>query len=129
MTDPQNPTFRRSGESFSLTWDGRVLEVRISGPTLGQREVPEVNSAVTEAFDAVGTNLRHLVFDVSGVQGMSSMGLGFCIAFRNEAARRGADCLVVGIGGDLLDLFRLTKIDSLFRICRTDADLRKSLQG
>ena len=80
-------------------------------------------------FDAAGANLRHLVFDMTGVQGMSSMGLGFCIAFRNEAARRGADCLVIGIGEDLLDLFRLTKIDSLFRICRTDADLRKALEG
>lgn len=129
MTDPQTSTFRRSGKSFGLAWDGRVLEVRIAGPTLGQSEVAEVNSAVTEAFDAAGANLRHLVFDMTGVQGMSSMGLGFCIAFRNEAARRGADCLVIGIGADLLDLFRLTKIDSLFRICRTDADLRKALEG
>jgi anti-anti-sigma factor len=129
MTDPQASTFRRSGKSFGLAWDGRVLEVRIAGPTLGQSEVAEVNSAVTEAFDAAGANLRHLVFDMTGVQGMSSMGLGFCIAFRNEAARRGADCLVIGIGEDLLDLFRLTKIDSLFRICRTDADLRKALEG
>jgi anti-anti-sigma factor len=127
MTDPKTSTFRRSGESFELAWDGRVLEVRIAGPTLGQREVPEVNAAVTEAFDMAGSGLRHLVFDVTGVQGMSSMGLGFCIAFRNEAARRGGDCLVIGIGEDLLDLFRLTKIDSLFRICRTDAELRKAL--
>lgn len=111
MTDPQASTFRRSGKSFGLAWDGRALEVRIAGPTLGQSEVAEVNSAVTEAFDAAGANLRHLVFDMTGVQGMSSMGLGFCIAFRNEAARRGADCLVIGIGEDLLDLFRLTKID------------------
>lgn len=129
MTDSPSSTFKRSGTGFELAWDGRVLRVAILGPGLGQREVPALNAAVGEAFEVAGNRLRHLVFDLTGVQGMSSMGLGFCIAFRNEAARRGADCLVAGMGEDLLDLFRLTKIDALFRICRTDAELRKALEG
>ncbi len=84
-----------------------------------------MSGLMEEMLQAAGEGLRHVVFDLSGVSMMSSMGLGFCIASRNEAVRRGADCVLLGVGDELLDLLRLMKLDPLFRICGTESELAR----
>ncbi len=83
-----------------------MVRIRFAGPTVGQTEVPAINDAISEVFTAAGDGLRVLVLDLEQVEAISSMGLGLCIATRHEAA-----------------LFRLMKIDRMFRHCPTEREL------
>jgi anti-anti-sigma factor len=108
-------------------WDGSVLTVRLVGPSVGQRESPIVGADLTAMLAESGERLRHLVFDLTDVTFMSSMGLGVLIAARNECARRKVQPLLTGLRPDLLKVFAMMKLDKMFRICAGEAELRKAL--
>lgn len=120
---------RRSLAVADLSWDGRVLRVVLRGASFGPREVPELNEHMAEFLVTAGGDLRHLVIDVRPVRFMSSMGLGFCIASRNEASRRGASAHMLGAATELLDLFRLMKLDTMFHFHRGEDELAKRLSA
>lgn len=110
-----------------LLWDGSMLRVRLVGPSVGQRESPLISEEINEFLAAAGDRLKFLVLDLSGVTFMSSMGLGVCIAARNEAARRKAQSLLTGLRPELQKVFKMMKIDQMYRICPAEADLRKAM--
>ena len=66
-----------------------------------------------------------LVLDLSTVSFMASMGLGMCIACRNQAAAVGATPLLFGLNKDLQALMAMMKIEKLFRIIKTQAELQQ----
>lgn len=106
-----------------------MVRIRFAGPTVGQTEVPAINDAISEILAAAGDGLQLLVLDLEQVEAISSMGLGLCIATRHEAARRKAPSVLLRVRDELLDLFRLMKIDRMFRHCRSDRDLEELLGG
>jgi len=126
---PKDLPLRRSLAVAELSWDGRVLRVGLLGASFGPREVPELNEHMAEFLVTAGGDLRHLVIDVRPVRFMSSMGLGFCIASRNEASRRGASAHMLGAATELLDLFRLMKLDTMFHFHRGEDELAKRLSA
>lgn len=123
---PSQPLEKRTTLA-DLLWDGSMLRVRFAGPSVGQREAPLIGDDLNEFLAAAGDRLRFMVLDLSGVTFMSSMGLGVCIAARNEAARRKAAALLTGLRPELQKVFKMMKIDQMYRICPTEADLRKAM--
>gem|GEM_PF-230588 len=126
QASPDRPLIR-STPFAEVAWDGRMVRIRFSGPTVGQTEVPAINDAISEVLSAAGDGLRLLVLDLEQVEAISSMGLGLCIATRHEAARRKAPSVLFRVRDDLLDLFRLMKIDRMFRHCPTERELAEML--
>lgn len=104
-----------------------ILLVKPTGPVIGQRESRIIAGQVDEGFKRAGTGLRGLVFDLSDIHMMCSMGLGVCLDARGRAASMKARCLVYGISEQLGELFRTLKLTRLFIVVQSPEELRKAL--
>lgn len=105
----------------------RVVRAAISGPRLGERESQIVTREIHAAIDVAGWRMKHLVLDLTDVRTMSSLGLGMCIDVRNAAGKRGAETIVIGLGKELADLFRLMKVDRLYVFVSSEEELQQRL--
>ena len=105
-----------------------VLRIKPAGPNVGQREAPIIDKDVKPLLAAAGEHLKGLVLDLSDVTFMSSMGLGTCIALRNEANAVGAKIALVGLRPELESLFKMMRIHKLFQIQKNQAAMDKWLR-
>ncbi len=101
--------------------NGHVL-VRIDAPAVNQREAQAILMHVLPGIVAPGRG-RCFVIDLSGVQVLASMGLGMCVEIRNRTSDAGYKPVVVGLNSHLADLFSLMRVDRLFTIAATRAQL------
>ena len=60
---------------------------------------------------------------------MSSMGLGMCIAFRNQAHNLGAKSVLFGASAELLKLLAMMKIEKLYHIAKSEDELKAVLSN
>lgn len=128
-TDDARPcrSFTTDSSFVKLACAGGVLVARLAGPSIGQREATIISRELSTALDTAGDRLRALVLDMRNVQMMASMGLGMCIDARNRASRGGAMTVVYGLCPELAQLFRVMKVDRLYRIARNEAELSRVL--
>lgn len=118
MTTPQPVTISER--------NGHVV-VTVMTATIGPRESVDI---VTAAADAIASGNRRgkcMVIDLSRVSLLPSMGLGTCIDLHNRAADRGMQSVVFGLNSHLSELFRLMRVDRLFRIAASAAELERML--
>jgi anti-anti-sigma factor len=108
--------------------DENILRVKPVGPNVGQREGPIIDKDVKPLLAAAGTSLRALVLDLHDVTFMSSMGLGTCIALRNEANAHGARTALVGLCPELEKLFEMMRIHKLYEVQKSNEDLASWLE-
>jgi anti-anti-sigma factor len=106
-----------------------VLRVALEGPSIGQDEAPKISRVVLEQMDAFGAILRFLVLDFSRVGFINSMGLGMCIDLKKQADKLNAHTVLYGMNAHLDGMVKFVKVQSLFEIAPTEADLDKILQG
>lgn len=59
------------------------------------------------------------IFDISGVPYMDSAGLGVLMNSHVSASRRGAKVVVAGASPRILDLFKITRVDSVLAMTPT----------
>lgn len=103
------------------------LIVAVMTSTIGPRESVEI---VAAAADAIGNGDRRgkcMVIDLSRVSLLPSIGLGTCIDLHNRALDRGMHSVIFGLNGHLSDLFKLMRVDRLFRTASTAAELERML--
>jgi anti-anti-sigma factor len=60
-----------------------------------------------------------IIFDISGVPYMDSAGLGVLVNCHVSASRRDGKVVVVGASNRILDLFKITRVDSVFTMAPT----------
>lgn len=106
---------------------GDVLTIRPAGPRLGEREAGIIAAEIEVAIDRIKGRLRAIVLDLSDVHVMSSFGLGLCIGLRNSAKQAKASAVLVGLSGDLAELFKLMKVDRLYKIAGSRDELTRAL--
>lgn len=104
---------------------GSVLYVKLVGPSIGQREVGIITDQVSPEIARLGAAMKHLVIETSQVTFMNSMGLGMLINFRNLANKAGAKTVIMGMNGELLNLFKMVKVDRLYTMVKDQAELTK----
>jgi len=104
-----------------------VMVLRFTGPKLGQRESGIVADECRRAIAGHGTDLRHVVIDLSDIRSMASLGLGLCIELRNAAHNQHVSCILFGLGPELRELFRLMKIDRLFTVADSADGLARAV--
>jgi anti-anti-sigma factor len=128
-TDHTHPgvSFTAESQFLKLAYGDGVLVARLAGPSIGTREASIISRELNRALDTAGGGLRALVLDMRGVQMMASMGLGMCIDARNRAGRGGASTVVYGLCPELGQLFRMMKVDRLYRIAHNEAELSRAL--
>lgn len=108
-----------------ISWDNTVVTIKPTGPNVGQRETPIIQEDIAPYLKL--KTAKFLVLDLSGVAFMSSMGLSMCIGARNAAATAGAQPILYGLNKDLKSLMAMMKMDKLYKVVDTQADLNKLL--
>lgn len=101
-----------------------ILTVGLIGPSIGQREVPIITEMVGPAIQQTSP-LRFVVFNMSPITFVNSMGLGMFIELRNRAHKVGAKVALLGMNEQLTGLFKMVKVDRLFAIVKDEAELAK----
>ncbi|MFO0783550.1 MAG: STAS domain-containing protein [Phycisphaerales bacterium] len=119
------PPNRKKTPLVEIAWDGPVVMIKPSGPNIGQRETPIIQEDINPYLKL--KTIKFMVLDLSGVAFMSSMGLSMCIAARNAAATAGAQPVLYGLNKDLRSLMAMMKMDKLYKVIDTQADLDKVL--
>lgn len=114
--------------SSSLLIDVRpdALIVRLPGPALERADAPSLVAEIGRAIDAAN-GPGQFVLDLGRVNRLSGLGLGVCVELHRRAKARGMACAAFGLNAHLRDLFRMMRIDRLYRIVFTEAEL--GLQG
>lgn len=119
---------QHSSSLVTITRSGGTLLVKPTGPSVGQREAPIIQEEVKPYVESMGKDLDHLVLDMSTTTFMSSMGLGMCIALRNNASAAKADAILFGLSKELLGLMSMMKIEKLYKIAKDQKHLDKLLK-
>jgi len=116
----------QSGARFvSIQTNGDVMNCRAAGPSIGAREAEVISADLCSAIDGHPGKLKAVVFDLSEIEFMNSMGLGMCIQVRNTAHAKGAKTGLVGLNAELAGLFDMMKIAKLFTIVKNEKQLAK----
>jgi anti-sigma B factor antagonist len=77
--------------------------------------VEKMGASLKELVDAArGTPL---VFDFSRVSHLSSAALGLLIGLERRVIPNGGRMILAGLSDDLLEIFRITRLDGVFDIC------------
>lgn len=90
-----------------LERDGTVVRV-IPVPGLVASAAEELRVPLREAVEAGATEV---VFDLTGVDDVDSMGIGLLLATHNTVAPRGGRVRVVGVHPEIAKLFRTMRLD------------------
>jgi anti-anti-sigma regulatory factor len=120
-------SFTRPTAFVTLSYKGGILTAVMKGPSIGEREASVIAAELGRTLNEVGARLRVLVLDLRDVQVMTSMGLGMCIDARNSAALTGAETVAYGLCRKLAELFRMMKVDRLYRMAGTEVELSSLL--
>jgi len=119
------PPNRKKTPLAEVAWDGPIVQIKFAGPNIGQRETPIIQEDIGPYLKL--KTIKFLVMDLTSVSFMSSMGLSMFIGARNSAAAAGAQPVLFGLNKDLKSLMAMMKMDKLFKVVDTQADLAKLL--
>ena len=98
-------------ESYAGRSEGTRI-VRVTGPVL-------LSNFFSLKSELEGNHTPVTVLDLSGVEYMDSAGMGAIINYYVAAQRRGNKLIAVGPNYRVLELFKLTHVDSLIPIVTT----------
>ena len=118
-----------TSQYVSVTQSGRCITARLVAPSIGQREAPIIENEIIDALKDSEKRTKWLVIDLSAVSVLSSMGLGMCVELRRHAKERKMNTALYGLNGHLRDLFRMMKVERLYKIVHSKDDLRKMVDG
>ena len=109
-----------------LSLERGVLTARLIGPNIGEREGQVIAGMIQEKLK--GTEpVAWVVFDFSQVSFINSAGLGSCVVVHNESKARGATVVLYAMQGNIRDIFKMTKLDKVFKVADDSKRLKKLL--
>jgi anti-sigma B factor antagonist len=100
-----------TGIAFDEIVPGTVV-VPLSGKLMLGQEGGQIVSLVEELL---GAGKRTFIFDLSGVAAIDSTGIGHFIASFNKIMAAGGDMRMAGATGHVLESFRVSLLDTVFR--------------
>ena len=117
-----------SQDLVEISRPGGHLVARVLAPSIGQAEAGPLRDAVARQL-AGAERGRAFVIDLSQVSLVSSLGLGTIVDLRNTAEKAGLRPCAHGLNRHLTDLFALMRIDRLFEVSRSAAELERLLSA
>ena len=103
-----------------------VVLARLVGSTIEEHRGKAIVAAVTTVIDQAGDATRLLVLDFAEVRFINSSGIASCIELRNDLNEKGVRTIAYRLSDELLAMFRNMKLDDLFQIAVTPADLEET---
>lgn len=127
---PRMNEFRKGTSQYvSVSTSPRAITARLVAPSVGQREAPIIETEIIDALTQCDRRSKWLVIDLSAVSVLSSMGLGMCVELRRHAKEQKMNTALYGLNGHLRDLFRMMKVERLYKIVHSKDDLRKMIES
>lgn len=103
---------------------GPVAIARITTNSVGQREAGIIETALKEIADA---SKGRLVVDMSDVKVLGSMGLGMLVTLTKHCRAAGGRLSIFGIEASLLELIKITRLESFLGISKNEAAAVKAV--
>jgi anti-anti-sigma factor len=88
-------------------------EIRLTGRLLLGPGCLELEHLVTSLLDR---GFLHLTFDLTGITHIDSTGMGRFIDTYSKLKRIGGTVRITGATGPVRDMFRITRLDSIFQL-------------
>ena len=104
-------------ESFAGKAEGTRV-VRVTGPVL-------LNNFFALKSELESDHAPITILDLSGVEYMDSAGMGAIINFYVSSQRRGNKLIASGVNSRVIELFKLTHVDSLIPLTATVEEAEK----
>jgi anti-sigma B factor antagonist len=101
-------------EVFDVAQTGSLVTV-----TLRQREIthPELQDAIVECAERIRYhNAQNFLFDLEGVEFLSSACLGVLVGFLQEVEHARGKIVLANCHDNVAFLFRVTRLDAVFEI-------------
>jgi anti-sigma B factor antagonist len=108
-----------------LSLERGVLTARLVGPSIGQREGPVIGGMIETKLSDGGEPVAYVVLDFSDVSYINSAGLGACVSIHNNAKANNATVVVYCLQPDLRDVFKMTRLDKIFKMADDPKRLAK----
>jgi len=74
---------------------------------------------------AESTAIPGVVIDMSGVTQLDSSGITLLMNFQRRVGQKGGLVVIVGMPGDIAEIFSIVGIDKVFRICLNVDEFRR----
>jgi anti-sigma B factor antagonist len=122
---------RRSQALANYDHLGQTLVVTPTAATLSGPDAAELASELCSKIDAAHLNpaqagVRHVVMDLQSVQYMDSMCVGVLVELLTTLKEAGGRIALVNASSNVEYLFKLTRLDRVFPICR---DVMKAIEA
>lgn len=129
-TANQDQPVRREGPMATFDRLGQTLVATLTADALAGHEAinlaAEIYDRVVGEEGQAPTGIRHVVFDVQNVQYMDSMCVGVFVELLGKLQEAGGRIAMVNADQNVEYLFKLTRLDRLFPICR---DVMKAIEA
>ena len=114
------------------TYD-RLGQTLVATPTVGTISGPDAAALASELCEQIhdahhgpeATGIRHIVLDLQNVQYMDSMCVGVLVELLTTLKEAGGRIALVNASSNVEYLFKLTRLDRVFPICR---DVMKAIE-
>jgi anti-sigma B factor antagonist len=90
-----------------------VSVLKLYGKIMGGPEVEDIHSAIKNKLDK---NITHIVFDLSEVSWMGSIGVGIIICCLTTVRNAGGDLKLAGVSDKVLKILEITKLEDVFEV-------------
>jgi anti-anti-sigma factor len=128
MTTPQQPGTKPGTQLYAhCSFQPGALRVELVGPNIEQREAEIIGNMICARIERHAHGLRFVVLDFSDIAFINSAGIGACVRIHNEARAGGATTILYGLNDELVRLFKMTKLDRLFKIVKDEKKLAKMI--
>jgi anti-sigma B factor antagonist len=101
-----------------------IVVIKLAGSVMRGPESQEIETLVPQ-FLAAGH--RNIIFDLSEVKKIDSTGIGRFIFSLNKVAAAGGRLAMAGAEGYVRDVFRVTRLDTVFRFYPTTQSAAEAL--
>ena len=98
-----NITITEEGNQIVATFDGRL-------DTVAAQQIEETVTPLLEHAD------RTIILDCEKMPFISSSGLRIFLKIRKEAAAKGGQMYLQNVNADVMQVFKMTKLDGIFEI-------------
>ncbi|MBN1533530.1 MAG: STAS domain-containing protein [Spirochaetes bacterium] len=115
------------GERYHCEQNEGYLTLRILREKLDLFETPDILKSVERVLRNGG--YPNCLFDLEQVKVLDSTGIGFFIAVNNMLKKKGSRMALTGITERVVEIFRITRMNTYLKCFKTESDAREFLGG
>ncbi len=124
MTQPE-----AADNLINFTIEGRTLFGVVETSSLMSVEAPKVGDVILDEMQRSGDSINTIVVDLSRVNFINSLALGMLVTVQTTVIQHGLEFYLLGVDPMVQKVLSSTRLDSVFRIFDTRAELREALDA